>query len=355
MGMDDINFDELDNAVKSVLQQTPEKVERQEPKSDVIEQPNQTEGVATEQRAPSAAVRPTSVVVSRSRGQFMDMVHPSSDMTTPPVKQEASTTASRFSNVMKPLDPSIVEISKNSPEEPAASRNESVSDADLPREEECSASPYIPSENEWPDPIDSVDAANTHNKSQRDEPMNSEAPEASRVNKDSLASVVTSSLNELETEDALDSPFIKGTEVEKRPLSAFAETADQEGEAVAADDESPYEGNIPEAVVTALPQELAPEVVSVESDNPSNDIEELQPAATSPDVLVSSISQQYKPESAPADDDATHPVFDTKEYHQPLTPPAKKKHTGLTIVFTLLLLALLGAGVWYAVFVLKLI
>lgn len=351
MGMDDINFDELDNAVKSVLQQAPEKEERQESQSDVVEQPGQKEDGDVEPHVAATAVKPAPVIVSRARGQFMDMVHPSSDMTTAPVKRTTASTSTRLSGVMKPLDPSVFEISQSSPEPVVHETVERT-----PLDEELDAKTDIIQADDRPDQFDVADVTDAQGLAPLEKLRGSDFSEVAGVEESfTTTDDDESSSDELVTEDASESPFIKGTEVEKRPLSAFAETVNQEEENTVADDASSYEGDIPQAVVPAFPQELAPEVVSVEADNPAYEIEESQTETTSPDVLVSSISQQYKPEGAATDDDDAHPVFDTKEYHQPLTPPAKKKHTGLVIVLSLFILALMGAGAWYAVVVLKLI
>lgn len=343
--MDDINFDELDKAVNSALKKT-------EPKEDSRAEDTTVASSGaglTDPVAPVASVAPP-VVVPKRRGQFMDMVHPSSDM----IKTSPQRT-NRQAATIEPLNPSIIETAAEpSDKETPVAAEPSTDVAPVATE------PAVHSE--WPDPLDVMEqTAQEKHEIQEDEPEES-------------ADKVSDSAPEEETAEPTVSPFITGTSPEKRPLGAFAdapsaeeEDADEVVETPDEDAEQTSESTSevdhqvgdfsPEPLpVVPVPQELTPEVVSVESDEPlhqAEDADEKTISETNP--MAASIPRQYKNSEVPPEDQADHPVFDTRDYHQPLTPPAKKGHTAAIVTIVLLLLVALGVGAWYAVAVLKLI
>lgn len=344
--MDDINFDELDKAVSSALKKT-------EPKEDIPAKDDAT--TASSAVVPTNEVVPDAqpVVVPKRRGQFMDMVHPSSDMikTTPqrPNRQAAT---------IAPLNPSIIETAQDPPLEEVPVQPESAPIPTPPVTE-----PAVQSE--WPDPLDVMEQT---------------AQEKHEMVEDAPAEPTSGAGDVVEQEEGgtepVVSPFITGTSPEKRPLGAFADAlpAEEESddissvESVDANDAAQAAEQAPEdehqvgdfgpepLPVVPVPEELAPEVVSVESDEPLQTTEGTE-EKTAPEgaAMTASIPQQYKNSDVPPEDQADHPVFDTRDYHQPLTPPAKKGHTAAIVTIVLILLAVLGAGAWYAVAVLKLI
>lgn len=357
--MDDINFDELDKAVNSALQQSAPK---ETPSTDpVATEPAEQAAPSTPAEEPSKPVTPP-VVVPKRRGQFMDMVHPSSDM----IKQSAPR-PNRQAATIEPLNPSIVEGAEEpvAPAEPAEAQEEAPTSDD--KSLEGSSTVMQP---EWPDPLDVME--------QTEQEKTEEAHDEADKQPDEAAGI--EQINEFpdtdedEPSEPLVSPFLTGASPEKRPLGAFAadtpEAHDDSGDATIEHmDASEEEDQAPEAELddsnlgeplptVPVPQELAPEVVSVESDEPAQSLETAEEPSSSEGpaaVMTTSIPQQYKNGEVPPEDQADHPVFDTRDYHQPLTPPAKKGHTGIIVTIVILLLAALGAGAWYAVAVLKLI
>lgn len=352
--MDDINFEELDKAVNSALQQA-------EPKP------------APTPEVPDASVQKTDVqeasdrqpIAPRRRGQFMDMVHPSSDM----IKQSTASRPSRQAPTLQPLNPSIVETTPQDvthEETPISGPSFSSQDDKLPPESEKQAPA------EWPDPLDVMEQTE-HERHDAVEPTDGDEDMAS----DSDVSEEDQFVSEFQEKPAT-SPFINGADLEKRPLGAFADaaqgseaidtsevtvkTSDSEEQQTA--DFAPEETRQELAAETPTPQELTPEVVSVESDDPTqmeNDSvdEEMAVDADSashdPAGITTSIPQQYRNPDLSTEEEGGHPVFDTNEYHQPLTPPVKKGHTVAVTILVIITLALLGAGAWYAIAVLKLI
>lgn len=339
--MDDINFDELDKAVNTALQQSAPRATpaKEEPTTNTAQQPETPKS-------------PT--VVPQRRGQFMDMVHPSSDMT----KQSVLQRTARQAPTLQPLNPEVVETTSSEPEASPSEvgpQPQAVSPSISEKIEDTEVHPATASE--WPDPLDVMERTEEDkNDTGASQPEEYEAP--------------TDMPQEKEPEDSNSSPFIPGAETEKRPLGAFTGVpqATNEESAEPSVDE-PVAEHLPETETTSeelpsvppmsVPEELSPEVVSVESDEPSKTPEKEQDdhEETPGDAngLAASISQQYKSVETPAEEQGEHPVFDTKDYHQPLTPPAKKSHVGLIVSLIFVILSLLGASAWYAIAVLKLI
>lgn len=341
--MDDINFDELDKAVNSVLQQ-PSGPPAQNTNLVVDTPSPDEEQTSPDSTQPKEVIRP---IVPKRRGQFMDMVHPSSDMTTTAFTPQRSIFPSRQTGSLQPLDPAVVEATP----EPAS---------DLPVEETMSetedaqptlapeATPDVPEvhQAEWSDPLDDFGKA--------EEEDVQTPPEVDHETSGKVAHIEAGFVNDDEEggEEAVsNSPFIDGTEIEKRPLGAFTEATKEES-AVS----EPEEALVP----APLPEELAPEVVSVESDDG------VMPSEAEPEKPImnhegmnASISQQYKAVEEPVDNEQNegHPVFDTKEYHQPLTPPAKRSkasRVGRYLLATLFII-IFGLAAGYVIWAFKLL
>lgn len=386
--MDDINFDELDKAVNSALQQSTPKTRpaQDQPLSLPSEQDTSSEPPQT---VPQTVTKEPVIqtVPQKPRGQFMDMVHPSSDMIKP-----VSVRPSRQGATIQPLSPSIV----NTPQ-PEAIQPES--NQIPPREVPAEVTTFEESDDdkteslgksEWPDPLDVMEQTEqekqedttpstfdestsfTSDIAENEENVVTETTEAELENQevDSISDSI-----EPESHEVPESPFISGADPEKRPLGAFAGTPTVSEEvASGAENEPPHvdetnsaatEEDIREELpIVPLPQELTPEVISVESDDSLQTADGLQESSATnepepeiPDAngATTSIAPQYRHADAPSDDQGDHPVFDTKDYHQPLTPPAKHSHAGLIVFLVTVILALLGASAWYAIAILKLI
>ncbi len=358
--MNDINFDELDKAVNSALQSKPtEDSAPPAPQEPVVAAP---------------AVRPASALPTKRRGQFMDMVHPSSDMTqsTKDAEEKPASPIHRQSPIITPLNPSIVETtvtpgdtkdvkghdgheSDNHDEAKASEKDTSESD-DAVVPGDVSTPDHV-----WPDPID---VPSVQSESSRDIETEAHDQSPASLKSSEVAAVESGFSDDKKPESepdatapgaALDvasdavqtSPFIEGTEVEKRPLGAFAGAEDPKA-------------GMPDSVIPAeLPVELNPDIVSVESDDPSRIVEEDDAKKTDNVSSVDtgpaqSIPQQYH--VSETSDDEEHSVFDTKQYHQPLTPPVKQRSGGKVFKYLLtgILLLALGAAGGYLVWTLKL-
>lgn len=310
--MSDIDFDELDRAVNSLISNTP--------KSDATTPPAAPAPDAIPVSAPSPASEPSQVTISqpsmpqslagqRSSGRFMDVIHPSADM------RSSIVTTNPVSNPTQP--------------NPIATGT-MISDFNRT--------------NTVPEPQPTV------------VPVPTPVTEAS-----------TPVVADANAPKPLESPFISGAKVEKRPLGTFSDeppaptvelTPSGEVEEKPADAPAVESS---EQMNSVLPEELQGDLLKIESGNSEADITtaapvpDEAPAFESDPTGPTSIVQQYKEQPA-ATDQKTGPIYDTNVYHKPLAPEGKKKSGWMWIVWIILLLAVgIGAGAITYFYVLPLI
>jgi len=316
--MQDIDFDEIDRAVSSVTNQNtrgasvPEAVRSTPreftPSSTPVSAPV-TEPVAVE---PSPAMR-------RSSGRFMDVVHPSSDMRP----SLSSPVAAREEPVRSAVPPRVAAAE---PEE--SSTDNSDTDAGF----------------QWPDPIDTPTPADTV------------APSPDNA--------------VIEDDSPLESPFLSGPKIEKRPLGAFS-TAEPEADIplTEEDDEAAPTQSDPQkvepstvaldpemaSVKSELPRELHDDLLTLEAHGTPEEEPAVQPVEQPPTIIEqntpaapTSITQQYKEQSS-APEATSGAIYDTEAYHQPLkhTP---KKHSSALVVVWIVTLILIGGGLGLAAY-----
>ena len=296
--MSDIDFDELDRAVNSLIAKTPalnkgNAVTTDEPVNITPSTPV-VEPVPVEPVQPSSA--PVSLAGQRSSGRFMDVIHPSTDMRTSVVLPDNAKPD------LKPLSAS----------KPVTNIN------GILNKDTSTTTGYQPTPVEKPSDV----------------PI--EQPK----------------FDDSKTPSALESPFIAGAKVEKRPLGAFSAEPTVElsstGEVSEKTEEKPVSD---ESVIinSPLPDELQSDILQIESGNSTVNekmaVEEVPPAFESMSNVTPSIVQQYK-EKPTTSDQKTGAIYDTDVYHKAIKPEAKKKSGGwLWIVWIILLLAVgVGAG-----------
>lgn len=412
--MKDIDFDELDRAVNSIIgdekdtkpsaapvvpasdpkpvQASPKSADAPVSASDATPltpapapSPRITGVAATAPRSPSPA--------SRRGGRFMDVVHPSSDMkqATP-----APSAAAPRKPVIAPIHSDVTPSSAASePLVSAPAEPKATEPAALPESKAHESSAKSPAE--WPDPLDILSSddkpsqpAETHEKA--------DAPSE-------LDELVETSKLGAETPQT---PFLSDTKVEKRPLGAFADghseppsyTEVAEFEAAEA---AKHEQDAQLEPETVLPPEYQPDLVAIEAkeqviiegeidepqdapkerhetaheSQPVSDVKpepapeakaepvkeapkpdsvpEEKPVAAEPasSPVVGSIAPQYRAADLPADAEELHAVFDTEAYHQPLLPSKTHRRTPVWAWILLAIgLLVVGGGVGALLFIL---
>lgn len=367
--MKDIDFDELDRAVSTVLEPVADATPTSTPATPVDEktQPageaEKTSDVASEVATPDA-VEPTPVtavvepeassatpaarppLAIKRRGQFMDVVHPSSDMTGKP---EDGTPTSPRKVTVQPL--TTIEAPEAEPETPAPTEEETqvtdqltdLSTIEMPDEaqppvETVESAPVV---QVIPDPLDVMQT-----QEEAKDTLSTETPEVEDTPVDAPVPTETESGAE---EVAPTTPFLADTKVDKRPLDAFSPD----------EAEVPAETDVePTAEVEPVSAELQADVVAVEA-NPTdqvNDEADTEHVETDKKDEVesgfnNSIPQQYAADDAKTDED--HSIYDTSEYHQPITPVKTKKRglpgwlVALLVMFLLAGLSAAGGYFWF--------
>lgn len=273
--MSDIDFDELDRAVNSLIANTPAKdgaAEPTVPSIPAMQQSTEDENQIPVTSTPSP-VATQSLAGQRSSGRFMDVIHPSADM--------RATTA--MPNATKP------------------------------------------------NPV----------------------PAASALPPKPNTSMPTFSASDFNEPKPLESPFITGAKVEKRPLGAFSDEEtlppvelSPSGEVTETYNQMPDSSDI-EEFSPVLPEELQSDLLKIESGNvgPAETAKEPEaPAFEKDPTTPTSIVQQYK-EKASSTEVRPGSIYDTNVYHKSPSTDGKKKSGWLWVLWIVLLLAVgVGAG-----------
>lgn len=370
--MKDIDFDELDKAVTSLMGSVPSADETVKPDDDIKtlvltpSKPLTMGGFSDSLPVPSATPASTPVSITstptpaaestpiptlapvapapqvspaaRRAGRFMDVVHPSSDMT------KSTMGISRHSGVIEPLNSDVVAeptvVSTPAPVVPDEPTTAEVH-SDL-----SDLSHHATSD--WPDPLDMLQDAPV----QPDETLVTETSEP----------VIADTTPTLPAEP-LSSPFLPDAKVEKRPLGgATPDPLGDELETPVLNNDAPTPSNDPQIVPAeiVLPEELQGDLMAIESRQADTApaVEPIEPkspitlAPAQPQVQSvsaptqptgpTSITQQYKAE--PSTGDQTNgSIYDTDTYHKPLEHPVKKKSSVALIIWIVVLL-IIGAG-----------
>jgi hypothetical protein len=381
--MKELDFDELDKAVNSLMTNVPKTAAStpDEPKEKTLEiastlpgdeKPSLDKlGDATAKVIAPAPVSSVSTPVSRPApatrrgGRFMDVVHPSADMkksTVPPrtsvFRQGVTIAPSDSASAPRPLEvPSAPLVMPSAPAAPP--RSVEVPERTAPK-------------SDWPDPLE---MANFEDET-APEPAVAEEP------------VVQPVESTLPSESApLISPFLPDTKVDKRPLGGAPASSDDEpdhtpvlekeaGELTTSDPKAQLPA-LPEDVAPELPEELQTDLIAIEADTshqhaleakdepthekekkpeliPKEEAPKKQPLQTPPEdekLLMAgptSIPQQYREEPSTGDQESGA-IYDTDTYHQPLAHPAKKKSGWLWVLWIVIILVL-GAGTGAALY-----
>ncbi len=370
--MTELDFDELDKAVNSLMGDVD--TSKRNPALDDPEDTVVTLAMSDSPADPASPLAPvtpapvsdasTSTVATptpvaplavKRRGQFMDVIHPSSDMKSPfaPVNRQGPTL-----QLSSPVVVPEVPVAVTDPEPPA----DAVASLGMEMESTGTGTPPAltqpapeePVRNEWPDPIDMAQPANS---SEQETPASTDEPsESSESNEPEQATfepqptdvqpiVEDSVLAEVEP---LSSPFIADAKVEKRPLGMPVPDQPQTEPAEEPVEDTPQNDTPP----VSLPEELKSDVMSLESSNTgaaapaAPEVVPASPVDNSSSATTGSIQQQYT-EQLNTGDQTNTPIFDTSTHVQPLEAPKKK--SPIKWIFAILFLLIVGvaAGVAY--------
>lgn len=379
--MKDIDFDELDKAVSSLLGSSDQKpATASQPTSSTPTTPVTPPATpnAPEPAKPAASTAPSvpprepatpsvSAPAARRSGRFMDVVHPSSDMAGAD-KEANSQPLAGSGRKLQPINRDV----KPEPVEP----KEEAKKAEQPIPQKLSVVPEA-------DPKTLVSTPDTDDTKWPD-PLDVQPPQSA----DTSTETKTEETDASKTDSA--SPFLTDAKVEKRPLGAYADQP--KSEAAPTDEKAPDKPNASDSSFDTLgsallpgndsqipatpaapnnddmPPELDQKVVEIEATErgettqPDADKEagqkseasDLAEASTpsNPPVNVASMSipQQYKSTERPAKE-ADRPVFDTKDYHAPIqTTDHKKSGMGQWILLGVLLLVAVGGAVYWLLY-----
>lgn len=370
--MKDLDFDELDRAVNSLITNIPGSASSNDvasaPSAGSVaqEQPSSIGSTAFTTNA-RQTIQNSPSVGRPSTGRFMDVVHPSSDMRSSLVMPERTSNQNRvISNNLPMTQPDNLPVEIEEPSVPAKINNN------------------------WPDPIEYNHDSNNNV---------SEADKKDDDDIDQISNDITNSMNQ-QSNNPLESPFLTGTKIEKRPLGAFSDSAatlvEPQPTMVALPTSSPADQSdeIPETLPintdssseTSLPAELQGDLLSIESGDDTNQIDQSidmpddnnqmvsepdtaeqslnvipvdnsssneketvsQASETTPVVPVAtSIQQQYK-EQPNTGDQNNGAIYDTQNYHKAVAPVKKK--SGLMWILWVFILLIVGVAAGAAVY-----
>lgn len=389
--MKDLDFDELDRAVNSLITSAPgSSSSGVNSTAPLGQQPIDGQPVTSVTIPPSSAL----AIEKPSTGRFMDVVHPSSDMRTSPSLVMPERTS--VQTIATPT-PTVSPIPAPAP---APVLTPIPTPTTLPTQFDQPATGFPTISNR----SSSIDPSVT------DDSVTDEDDDIDRISNDINNTISRSS------DESADSPFLTGTKVEKRPLGAFSAesvtapvTAPIPTPAIpisnstpttpASAEAAPYmpvfwptmSGSQPTEVNASpnaampkvdepLPDELQKDLLSIESDTTvrpekpvvtnipsvSNipyvsktpttpiapDLKTTPAPLTATVAATTSIPQQYK-EQPSSGDKSSGAIFDTKSYHKAMVRPTKKKSSWTLIIWMVVLLVVgVGAGVAVYFFVL---
>ena len=381
--MTELDFDELDKAVNSLMGDVDTSKRNpglDDPEDNVVTLTMQDKPVDVSTPAMPAAAAPASDVVEaaapaapvaplavKRRGQFMDMVHPSSDMKSPfaPVNRQGTTLQPTTAIVTPEAPIAAPEPQLDTTNVPSlAMEMESTGTgtppaATMPVEPEASVDE--PVKNEWPDPIDMAqpavsqepEATTSSEDAETTNESDVSAPDFPADNQEESEQPGTDAQPVVDEVEPLSSPFIPDAKVEKRPLGmpVSEDPLPPSAEPTPEPEQSP---DLPplDTPPVILPPELNSDVMSLESSNTgvaSPEVPAPAPAVAA-DALSSSaavsIQQQYTEQPSTGDQTNT-PIFDTSTHVQPLEAPKKKSVLKWILAVLFLLVVGVAAGVAY--------
>ncbi len=390
--MSEIDFDELDRAVNDLMSNVDtskrhEGLDDPEDKVVTLDSSSTESGkvasspvaettTVTPMSAPKAKPAPaqSSSLAVKRRGQFMDMVHPSSDMTSAsrPVKRdgvsimppsETVSTSPSTESVKKPS--SVINAPVNNKPAPTLSSIRTPSSTTVVSTPMSTPAPAMPSAEKSSQPIASsaiqppvqpnptAPIASSYSSPEAVEPgdnKNDQPEEVASVESEIPAEIVDEASSISSPQPLPTAPFLSDARVEKRPLGANSESAARPPQDVA-------EEEAPASEPVSLPAELQGDVVAVEASVPldidkAGSLSEVDGQSSDADLVVDAgvdLTAQSI-EQTDVDDQVNGSIYDTANYHQPIDgkkPEKKSSPLKWLAWFLVLLIVGVGAGVAY--------
>lgn len=390
--MSEIDFDELDRAVNDLMSNVDtskrhEGLDDPEDKVVTLDSSSTESGkVASSPAAETTTVTPMSApeakpapaqsspLAVKRRGQFMDMVHPSSDMTSAsrPVKRdgvsimppsETVSTSPSTESVKKPS--SVTNTPVNNKPAPTLSSIRTPSSTTVVSTPMSTPAPAVPSAEKLSQPIASsaiqpsaqpnptAPIASIYSSPGAVEPgdnKNDQPEEVASVESEIPAEIVDEASSISSPQPLPTAPFLSDARVEKRPLGANSESAAKPPQNVAEED-------APVSEPVSLPAELQGDVVAVEASVPldidkAGSLSEVGSQSSDADLVVDAgvdLTAQSI-EQTDVDDQVNGSIYDTANYHQPIDgkkPEKKSSPLKWLAWFLVLLIVGVGAGVAY--------
>lgn len=314
--MKDLDFDELDRAVNSLITKAPNGS-------------TQDSNISNEKPSVDTNITPPTLAARRSSGRFMDVVHPSSDMRSSSPMPESKNNSIESS----------MPIVNSTPITTPATDKPMIVEKPI-------------SKSDWPDPIDFHES----NQKKDQKPAQSEDEDIDKINNE-----ITKTLSNT-SDESLESPFLSGAKVEKRPLGAFSNELPVSNVEIMSDEEkndnkeSNQDLENKEETVAPLPAELHQDLLKIEADSstyPEKDSSVLttkKPISTP--ELTTSIKQQYTEKPITSDQNSGS-IYDTSSYHKNVVRPTKKKSGWMWVLWISILLVIgVGAGIVVYYFIL---
>jgi hypothetical protein len=391
--MSEIDFDELDRAVNDLMSNVDtskrhEGLDDPEDKVVTLDSSSTESGkvasspvaettTVTPMSAPEAKPAPaqSSPLAVKRRGQFMDMVHPSSDMTSAsrPVKRdgvsimppsETVSTSPSTESVKKPS--SVTNTPVNNKPAPTLSSIRTPSSTTVVSTPMSTPAPAVPSAEKLSQPIASsaiqpsaqpnptAPIASSYSSPGVIEPSdnkNDQPEEVASVESEIPAEIVDEASSISSPQPLPTAPFLSDARVEKRPLGANSESAAKPPQNVAEEEDAPVSEPV------SLPAELQGDVVAVEASVPldidkAGSLSEVDGQSSDADLVVDAgvdLTAQSI-ERTDVDDQVNGSIYDTANYHQPIDgkkPEKKSSPLKWLAWFLVLLIVGVGAGVAY--------
>lgn len=390
--MSEIDFDELDRAVNDLMSNVDtskrhEGLDDPEDKVVTLDSSSTESGkVASSPAAETTTVTPMSApeakpapaqsspLAVKRRGQFMDMVHPSSDMTSAsrPVKRDGVSIMPPSETIStSPSTESVNKLSSainapvNNKPAPTLSSIRTPSSTTVVSTPMSTPAPAVPSAEKLSQPIASsaiqpsaqpnstAPIASSYSSPGVIEPSdnkNDQPEEVASVESEIPAEIVDEASSISSPQPLPTAPFLSDARVEKRPLGANSESAAKPPQDVA-------EEEAPASEPVSLPAELQGDVVAVEASVPldidkAGSLSEVDGQSSDADLVVDAgvdLTAQSI-EQTDVDDQVNGSIYDTANYHQPIDgkkPEKKSSPLKWLAWFLVLLIVGVGAGVAY--------